>query len=380
MPRKKTGSKRGNGEGTVFQRSDGRWVTKLTLHDGRRKEFYGRTREEAVAKLDAAKAALRAGQTLPSERVTVASYAATWLAMKRSMIRYKTYSNWECLIRLHVVPNIGKLQIGRVTPLHLEQLYGTLVGKGLSSSTVNTVHRAIKNMLRDAERTDVVPRCVADLVKPPPVKRRDMLILNETQAKSLLVASDGHRLGLLFELAMMSGARISELMALRWSNVSFERQEMHISQAMQRTESGVQVGEPKTQAGVRTIPLDGVTLDSLRRHRAAMAKEAMALGVEWRNDAGLVFVGRGGTRLTESNLRQRIFKPLVQQAGLPGGFRIHDLRHFFASYNLSRGVPVTVVSKVMGHASPAVTHAIYAHCIPGDERAIATTMGGLRAV
>lgn len=150
--------------------------------------------------------------------------------------------------------------------------------------------------------------------------------------------------------------------------------------AMQRTESGIQAGEQKTKAGVRTIPLDGVTLDSLRRHRVAMAEEAMAMGVGWRNDAGLVFVSRSGTRLSESNLRQRIFKPLIQKAGLPTVLRIHDLRHFFASYNLSRGVPVTVVSKVMGHASPAVTHAIYAHCIPGDERSIATTMGGLHAV
>ena len=380
MPRKKTGSKRGNGEGTVFQRSDGRWVTKLTLHDGRRKEFYGRTREEAVAKLDAAKAALRAGQTLPSERITVGSYAATWLSMKRSTVRYKTYSNWECLLRLHVVPHIGRLQVGHLTPIHLQQLYSTLVRQGLNSTTVNTVHRAIKNMLRNAERMDVVPRCVADLVQAPPVKRRDMLILTKAQAQTLLAVAEGHRLGAFFELSLMSGARVSELMALRWDDVSFERQEMRIRVAMQRTETGVHAGEPKTQAGVRAVPLDDKMLDSLRRHRVAMAEEAMALGVGWRNDAGLVFVGRGGTQLSDSNLRQRTFKPLVQQAGLPAALRLHDLRHFFASYNLSRGVPVTVVSKVMGHASPAVTHAIYAHCIPGDERAIATTMGGLRAV
>lgn len=379
MPRRKTGSKRGNGEGTVFQRKDGRWVTKLTLPDGRRKEFYGSTREQAVSKMDAAKAALRAGQTLPSERVTVASYTKTWLTMKHSTVRYKTYSNWESMLRLHVVAPLGRVQLSKLTQAHLQNLYSLLLHNGLSPSTVNTVHRTVKNMLRTAERTDLIPRCVADLVQPPSVKRRDMLILSEVQAKALLLAVGSHRLGALFELALMSGARISELLALRWQDVSFEKQEIHIRQALQRTEVGIKAGEPKTKSGRRAIPLDEGMMESLRRHRAFMAEEALKLGSVWNNVGDLVFVSTSGTQLNYSNLRQRLFLPFVTKAALPSELRLHDLRHFFASYALGRGVPVTTVSVVMGHSSPAVTHAIYAHCIPGNERRIADTMSRLRA-
>lgn len=376
----KTGRKRGNGEGTVFKRSDGRWVTKLTLPDGRRKEFYGNTREQAVSKMDSAKTALRAGQTLPSERLTVGRYAQAWLDMKRGTVRYKTYEVWEGLMRLHVIPYIGRLQLSRLTPLHLQNLYTDLRTQGLSATSVNAVHRALKNMLRTAERMDVVPRCVADLVTAPSIKRREMLILSEQQAKALLKASEDHRLGTLFELALMSGARINELLALRWSDISFDQAEMHVRTALQRTEDGIKPGEPKTAAGVRTIPLDAEMLHSLRRHRVAMSEEALKLGADWQNTRDLVFVTQAGTQLSSTNLIRRDYRPVVKKAGLPPTLRLQDLRHFFASYNLSRGVPVTAVSKVMGHSSPAVTHAVYAHCIPGDESRIAANMGSLRAV
>ena len=378
MPRRKTGSKRGNGEGTVFQRIDGRWVAKLTLHDGRRKEFYGRMREEAVAKLDVSKAALRAGQTLPSERVTVGSYAATWLSMKRSTVRYKTYEVWEGLLRLHVVPYVGRVQLSGLKQLHLQRLYTDLQAKGLSATSINGVHRVLKNMLRTAVKMDELPRCVADLVKAPSMKRRDMLILSEAQAKGLLEVAESHRLGTLFELALMSGARISELLALRWQDVSFEKKEIYIRTALQHTEHGIKPGEPKTVSGRRAIPLDAGMFDSLKKHRAAMAGEALKLGAAWSNELNLVFVSSIGTQLSSKNLIRRDFRPLTAKADLPKGLRLHDLRHFFASFNLSRGVPVTTVSKVMGHHSPSVTWSIYAHCIPGDERAIANNMSVLR--
>ena len=278
MPRRKTGSKRGNGEGSVLKRKDGRWVAKLTLPDGRRKEFYGRTRETAVDKMDAAKSALRAGQTIPSERVTVASYAKSWLELKRTTVRYKTYEGWESLARLHVIPQIGKVQLTRLTPLHLQNLYAVLGDNGLGATSINSVHRMLKNMLRTATRTDLVPRCVADLVQAPSLKRREMLILSEDQARRLLGAAKGHRLGTLFELALVSGARISELLALRWQDVSFDTGTMHIRNALQRTDDGVRPGEPKTSAGKRSIPLDSAMINSLRRHRSAMAEESMKLG------------------------------------------------------------------------------------------------------
>ncbi len=380
MPRQRTGSKRGNGEGTVFQRKDGRWVAKLTLHNGARKEFYYRTREGVVQKMEEAKSAIRSGRTLPSERVTVSGYAKIWLNLKRESTRHKTYSGWEGLIRLHVLPHIGHLPIARIRPVHLQELYADLGNKGLSSTSVNSVHRVLKNMLRTAERTDVVPRCVADLVQAPSMNRREMIVLSAEQARAFLRVSCGHRLESLFELALMSGARISELLAIRWQDVSFERKVLSIRQAMQVTANGIAPGNPKTKAGIRDIPLDDAMFESIKNHRVKMAEEALAMGAPWNNELDLVFVSNAGTPLSVSNIRRRDFKPLSKRANLPAKLRLHDLRHFFASYNLSRGVPVTVVSKVMGHSSPAVTHSIYAHCIPGDERSIATTMSELRAV
>lgn len=380
MPRKRTGSKRGNGEGTVFRRADGRWVAKLTLQDGKRKEFYARTREAVVQKMEDAKSTIRSGRSLPSDRMTVANYIKIWLNIKREVVRHKTYSNWESLLRLHVSPRVGQIQIARLTAMQLQALYFDLRDSGLSSTSVNSVHRVLKNMLRTAERTDVVTRCVADLVQAPSIDQRKMIILSTDQARSLMRESRGHRLEALFELALMSGARISELIGLRWQDISFDRGMLSIRQALQMKHQGVVFGEVKTKAGIRDIPLDDGMLKSLRNHRVRMTEEALALGAPWNNELDLVFVSRSGTPLSVTNIRRRDFKPLVEQAGLPSALRLHDLRHFFASYNLSKNVPVTVVSKVMGHSSPAVTHSIYAHCIPGDERTVASTMGELRAV
>ena len=153
---------------------------------------------------------------------------------------------------------------------------------------------------------------------------------------------------------------------------------MYVRTALQHTEDGIRPGEPKTESGKRTIPLDSGMLESLKRHRVSMTEEALRLGSAWQNQTDFVFVTSIGTQLNSKNLIRRDYRPVLKKAGLPERLRLHDLRHFFASFNLSRGVPVTTVSKIMGHHSPAVTWSIYSHCIPGDERAIADNMSVLR--
>ena len=258
------GSRRGNNEGTVFKRRDGRWTAKISLPDGTRKSYYGRTREAVTHKMIEGQKAVLDGQALPSERKTVSVFSEDWLESIKGSIRYKTWENYEALIRIHVVPTLGRLPITQLGPMHLTKLYANLVSSGLSPQSTGNVHRVLHNMLEKAVRWDVATRNVAKLVDPPKVKIKEKISLTVGETKNLLAAARGHRLEALFVLALTIGARSGELLGLAWDNVNLETGEIKITRSLQWTSDGWSFGEPKTSSSKRLVAIPDMAVEALK--------------------------------------------------------------------------------------------------------------------
>ena len=137
--------------------------------------------------------------------------------------------------------------------------------------------------------------------------------------------------------------------------------------------------EPKTRQSIRTIVLTGIALEALKKHRRRQLEESLKAGPTWNNEMNLVFTTTLGTCIQRYNLSRRELRPLLKKAGLSASLRFHDLRHIAASLLLSRGMPVPIVSEMLGHANPSITLRIYAYAIPGDQRRIADEMESLLA-
>ena len=355
-------TRRANGEGTIYKRSDGRWCASVSLDLGKRKSFYGKTRQVVAHKLAAAIKARQDGLPLPGERQTVAQYLTSWVEGTRSTVRPRTFSRYEGCVRLHIIPVLGKVPLARLSPQHLQRLYENRLQAGLSPASVGQVHAVFHRALEQATRWGLVPRNVADLVSRPKSRRREMTALSPEQSKMLLAAASGERLEALYVLAVTTGMRQGELLALKWSDVELENGSVQIRGSLQPTPDGLVIVEPKTVAARRNVSLTGVAVEALRKHRASQAEERLRLGAAW-DDRDMVFPNAVGRPMDVRSLARRSFLPLLEAAGLPR-MRFHDLRHTAATLLLGQGVHPKVVAEMLGHARISTTLDLYSHVTP----------------
>jgi len=260
----------------------------------------------------------------------------------------------------------------RLTPQEVEVFYTHILTEGISAFTVRMCHKVLRQALNDALRLGLVHRNVAVLVKPPRVRPREMAFYTEEQVHTLLEAVTGNRLEALIVLALATGMREGELLALSWDDLNLDNASVLVRANVVITREGKLREEVKTGHSRRRIALPNIAVEALRRHRVRQAEERLRMGVAW-EDNNLVFPNTFGRLYDANNWRFAWFYPLLQRAGLPR-VRPHDLRHTAATLLLARGVPVKVVSEMLGHASIGITLSIYGHVLPHMQEQAARTM------
>ena len=202
-----------------------------------------------------------------------------------------------------------------------------------------------------------------------------MVTFSEEQARTFLDAAATDRLEALYVLALTTGMRQGELLALRWSNLDFENGTVQVNATLQRTTAGFVFAEPKTARSRRQVALSVAAVASLQRHRARQIEERLGLGTAWVDD-DLVFANEVGHPIDVSNLSRRSFWPLLQRAGLPR-IRFHDMRHSAATLLLAQGMHPKIVADMLGHATIAVTLDLYSHTTPAMHRQAALAMDAI---
>jgi integrase len=287
-------------------------------------------------------------------------------------VRQTTHVRYERAIRRHILPTLGAQPLARLGPEHLHRLYAQLLEQGLSAGGVRLVHAVLSRSLRDAYRFGLVARQATTLVTPPRMPNHVMRVMTAPEARRFLETAKETRYHALFVLALSTGMRRGELLALRWQDVDMDRGVVRIQQAVVRAHGTLTVSEPKTARGRRQIALAPQAIQALRQHRSQQAAERLRLGPVWR-DHGLLFCSTVGTFLDPAHLTTRVFQPLLRRAALPH-MRFHDLRHTAATLLLAEGVHAKVVSEMLGHATIGLTLDLYSHVLPDMQSAAALAM------
>lgn len=372
-------SRRANGEGTTYQRADGRWegaAYVVTATGGRsRKRVHGRTRAEVFEKLAELQRLSRRGLPAISSGVTVGAFLQEWLTtLAKNSVRPSTYRSYELYVRSHLVPSLGAKRLTRLSPTDVRMLVRAKEDEGLSAATVRQIHAILRAALQRAMREDLVARNVAKLVVVASARPPEVVPLTIEEARSLLGAAEGSRLSALWSVALAIGLRRGEALGLRWRDVDLERGELRVTQTLQRVEGRLQFVPPKSERSRRRVPLPAVASRALQDHRAQAEREASVRGLTVGPD-DLVFTSTTGTPLEPRNVN-RMFSELVRSAGLRH-VRLHDLRHTCASLLLAQGVSPRVVIDTLGHSAIAVTMNTYGHVMPLMQRDAADRMNEL---
>ncbi len=398
--------RRGNREGSIAQRKDGRWQAQVSLGDGRRRAVYGPTREAAADAMAKLIVEVNGGAIVPGGKLTVAAWMTSWLEGVKGTVKPRTWDRYHQLLTAHAIPTIGKVALTRLSPERLERLYREKVESGLSPRTVHHLHTVLGTALEKALKRRKVAQNVARLADPPRVGRYKPRPLTPEQCKAFLAAAAEDRFAALYTLAVYTGARLGELLALSWNHVDLDTGTIEITGTLQRQASdgkrpgALVIEETKTERSNRTLRLAPAAVDALRRHGVHQLEERLEAGSAWA-DTGLVFVSEIGTPVESANLRRRSFWPILARVGLAETItttetrkrrgksvkvkretlrplvRFHDLRHSTAIMLLKAGEPVSIVSAVLGHARTSTTTDVYGHVLEELTGSAAARLEGL---
>jgi integrase len=372
--------KRGQNEGSVFQRSDGRWEARISLgwQNGKRirRSFYGETMAEVNGILLKARADHAAGLPVKVENQTVAQFLEHWLRdAVAASVRALTLEQYQQHVRLYLRPAFGQQQLQKLYPPDIQRFIVERLAAGLSPRTVRISLFVLGRALTQAVKWNLIARNPVDVVDLPRAERPAVMTFTENQARTLLAAVRGDSAETAYMLALLCGLRRGELLALKWEDVDYDAATLLVHRALERIGTRLEFVEPKSRSGRRILPLPEPLLKALKAHRARQSATRLSLGPAY-DDHGLIFPNSLGRPL-EPRAFNRQFKAMLKRAGLPVTLRLHDCRHFAATAMIADGADVRTVAGLLGHADPSLTVRTYAHAVPEAARRAANRMGAL---
>jgi integrase len=354
--------RRANGEGSVFQRKDGRWEATMSLPGAGRKSYFGKTKQEALGKMRAGQRNVQDGLPVPPERLILKAYLEKWLEDSvKPTVRPYTLKSYSSLVHRHISPELGQMHLNRLSAQDVQGFLNRKLATGLSPRSVQYIHAVLRRALGQAERWGIVARNVARFASPPHVPQANIQPLTPVESKKLLAAVKGDRLEALYTVALAVGLRQGEALGLRWANIHLEAGTLSVTHTLQKVDGVNVLVQPKTERSRRTIKLPEICLQALRTHRGRQILERVGVGEAWQ-EWGLVFCEPDGTPLSRYSVTRR-FQAILANAGIPK-HRFHDLRHTCATLLLVQGVPLRVVMEILGHSQMATTADIYSHVLP----------------
>ena len=365
--------------GHLKERSPGHWAIVIDVADpqtGKRKRkwhsFKG-TKREAQVECARLVAQQSDGGYIEPAKITVAEFLGRWLDYKKARLSPLSFERYRDLVRVNIAPTIGGIPLAKLQPIHLTDLYSKLL-ESLSARSVTYVHRILKQALGEAVSWQMLSRNPADVVKPPKVERREMACLDSNGIAALLEASRNTSLYMPILIAVSTGMRRGEIVALRWRNVDLDNASIAVVSSIEQTREGTREKPPKNGRG-RTLALSAMLVEELRQHRAQQAEHLLRLGVRLSLDHHVVMKANGepypplSVGVMFSQLLSR--RPSLQRV------RFHDLRHSHATVLLAAGVHPKIAQERLGHSSVSMTLDLYSHVAPNMQQDAAAKVDAL---
>ena len=355
-------------------RSGGTWYLRVELPRDiggkrrQRREAVRGTKADAQHRLRDLLREVEGGGYASSDRHTIAELAKRWLGTKEHRVAAKTYAFYAAHVRLYIVPAFGSLRAESLRPSHVEAALAAWArGKRndrergmLSCRSVAHLFSTLRTLLRWSVKMGLLIRNAADAVDPPRYERKEMRVLDAAGVEQLLRAAQGSELQAIIAVAIGTGLRRGELLALRWSDVNLDTRRLTVRRSLETVEGVTRTKPPKTARSARTIVLPPFVAEVLREELNHQERLRRASVTKLTED-GWVSVRADGSRW-EPGAFSLSFARFVKRVKLPH-IRFHDLRHSFGTLALASGVDLQTVSRALGHESTAITSRIYLHAI-----------------
>lgn len=288
-----------------------------------------------------------------------------WISIKKQTVRPNTVRNYTERYNRNIKSVIGKKLLTDVKPIHCQRIFSKMADEGYRTTTIYQTRIALYNMLEFAKENDVIRNnpckksVKSDIGKPSQKKEA----LTRDVQRTFLDGAEGQSYENQFRFVLQTGLRTGELIGLKWEDVNFEDRTLNIQRSMEYRYSVGEwrIGEPKSQAGYRTIPLTDEAIQILNRQKEKNEK-IDEIQEEWKD---FIFLCRKGTPVKNSTYDTALFK-ICDKVGIDR-FSMHVLRHTFGTRCFEGGMKPKTIQKIMGHSNIGITMNLYVH-VTEDEK------------
>jgi integrase len=348
-----------------------------------------RTKREAETEWAKFKTEVEAGQYIKPQKMTFANFVKEWRdKYANEQLAERTMYTYESNIKLRLLPTFGHLQMEDITTLHIVNYLQTL-GKeggredgkagGLASGTIQYNHRILKNIFSLAVKWEVVKRNPVSSAQKPKVSYKDVLPYDEAEVQVLMLALEKEPIHwrVMIQLALTTGLRRGELLALEWKHVDWDNGLIHVLQSVSSTTAGVaRVKEPKTRKSKRKVSLPEQLLKKLREYMVHQGKERDKLGEGWQGGEHLFIFAHPDGKAFHHERPYLWFRSFLKKTKLRY-IRFHDLRHTSATLLINQGVHAKLISERLGHGNITTTMNIYGHALQTADKDAANKIGNV---
>ena len=367
-------AKRGQNEGSIRKRKDGTWEARVTIGisaDGKqqRKSLYGKTRQEVHNKMTDLLNNLQKGIITNPTEMTLAEWLDFYmLEYKKQYVKPTTYNNYTVKVKNHIKPAIGHYKLKALRQDIIQKFVNSLSDKGLAPSTVIDVFKLLSNALETAVDDGLIVRNVANRVKLPKTTKPQITVLTQEQQNAFVEQAKVTYMGVVYIFDLCTGMRLGELLGLKWQDIDFEQNQLHIKRILRKVKDPdnpeehwhLEFGTPKTPTSERIIPLNETAIKVLADvwEQQEKNKEKASTAYE---DNDLVFCTQLGRPLDPNNIRRTCYS-ICAKIGV-SNIHPHCLRHTFATRGAENNVDVRVMQKFLGHATIKETADTYTHVL-----------------
>ena len=365
--------RRGNNEGTIFQRPNGNWRAQVSIH-GKRLSYTGKTRKECQDWIKRTVQKIDGGMSYNGSKITVGQFISEWLTMKEATLRPGSFKQYCQITNDYIILELGKIRLINLGSEQIQHHYNNLIGEDIGLRTIELTHAVLRGCLNHAVKLNILSRNPTIATIPPKPRSSEKTVLDGSQIQTLMIVAQTLQPmnAPLYQLALSTGMRVGEILGLKWGDIEFGRKTLNIKRQLSRdSERGFYFPPPKTKAGIRSVSLGQGITSVLLDHKQRQLHRQMNFLPKW-VETDLVFTEDDGSPIRYKKLTYH-FKNLLRDAGLPK-MRFHDLRHTAATQMLVNGVDILTVSKRLGHSKSSITLDVYGHMIPGLQEKAASIM------